>query len=867
MNGFLRTLTVLVGFGWIIPAVAQVIPILPDGEVNLAAAVAAAADGDEISLAAGTYEISGEIAVDKAIAIAAAEGVARDCVIVTNVTGTSRLFTLSSPGASLRGITLTGGVETYGGAVLLQSGTITNCVLSGNRTTGVYPSTSASGGAVLLVADGKGQVVDSLFSYNGAVQDNSKLGGGAVAATARKATEAVIRCKFIKNTSFWGGAAYGIYLFDPEFVSHRKEGDQRGGLFANNCTVFRAKISPFAERFMGGIFYDCTVYDTFFSGIVNSSGDGLQNGVALVQGGKLYNCTFTKCQSNSGFLGKNAEIYNSICWGNINQPGFSGGKVEYNCLEKPIDGTGNIFVNPQLSDTGELGSLVCINKAMTTVQYYFPEAELRTVDAAGKPRNALGGVDLGCFERQSLDADALSAYIERESQFVPLGSVSSFTVLLVAPPKTAVELNVDYGDGCTKTLTHVMSGYNDSVVIEHTYVRTGAFTPSVTARVGSVSSADSASNILSVLSPATHLYVSPAGDDVNDGLAPGSAKRTLYQAYMAASDGATIHLLAGDHVVGEATIMMDKPISIVGAGTSSTCFAADSGLVSLVCNNANLSIRDIAFEGLTNNVSLLVMSKGTASSLSFKSCKTEKAAMISMADVAGMTLSDVTISHCYAKSLVSGGNRSNVKALNVRIADSWGTDYGSAFTGVSLYRCRVERVIASKCLLINCAAYDCLLSENQVGGGTAEGILRNTSAYNCTVVNNRSNGTSPTVIARNYSHYNSIFYGNRNYDSKGNATVMGCYTENATFYNCWIEEGTENCVEGDTKNIYGSNLVLARDFRLKYNSPCIDAGNNEYFPNPTLRTVDLAGNQRIRSGSIDLGCFEYDPQGMAIRIK
>lgn len=862
------SLSWIVSLGLSIPLFGGIIQLSPDDATDLAAAVSAADDGDEIVLSAGDYVLSSEIILEKAVRVSAADGVSRDSVVVTNATGSSRLFTMDNAGAVLSGLTLTGGVAEYGGAVLLRAGTVTNCVFSGNLTTGQYSqAVSASGGAVLMIANGGATVVDSHFHRNGALNGSAKLSGGAIAATAKVGSESVVRCSFDGNSAYSGGAAYRVNLFDPQFISYRKEGDQRGGLLACECAVFRAVLPKISDRFMGGIFYKCDVYDTFFSEIENKSGDGLQNGAILIYSGALYNCTITRCRSQSGYLTRDSNIYNSIVWGNVGKPELYGGTVMYSCLESPREGGENILVDPLLAEDGQLGISPCLNAAMVDGAC-FPEAAKRTVDAAGNPRSALGGVDLGCFERQTLTDGGVSVYIARAPQRVNLGEDVTLEIAVVSLPGATVSLELDFGDGSTGLVTREMSAYSEKAVVTHRYVRSGGFTVSVVASDGTETSEDAAPYVAQVADSATDLYVSSAGDDTQDGRSAETAKATLYQAVMSAGSGATIHLLPGDHAAGIDTLTLDKAVRIVGEDPRTTRFAADGGLKGLVLNNPGLSVEGIGFVGITNAMTVLTVSRGSASRLRFESCRTVGVAMVSLANVSGMALSDVVVTDCYAASLISGGSRDNVKVLDSKVLDSWGTNYGAAFTGVSFYRCRIERVVADKCLTINCAAYDSFIAENQAAG-TAEGILRNTSAYNCTVINNRSKGSSATVIARNYPHYNSIFYGNRNYDAKGNATVMGCFTENPTFYSCWIEEGTENCKDGDGKNVFGTDPVLGSDFHLRVASPCFDAGSSAsaYFPNAALRPVDLDGKPRVRGAAIDLGCFELDARGVVIILR
>lgn len=77
---------------------------------------------------------------------------------------------------------------------------------------------------------------------------------------------------------------------------------------------------------------------------------------------------------------------------------------------------------------------------------------------------------------------------------------------------------------------------------------------------------------------ATDAYVSPTGDDSNDGLTPATAKATVQAAAAVASEGGTIHVAAGTYS-GAGNQLLDwnayKNRNIVGAGPDATVFVVN----------------------------------------------------------------------------------------------------------------------------------------------------------------------------------------------------------------------------------------------------------------------------------------------------
>jgi hypothetical protein len=116
--------------------------------------------------------------------------------------------------------------------------------------------------------------------------------------------------------------------------------------------------------------------------------------------------------------------------------------------------------------------------------------------------------------------------------------------------------------------------------------------------------------------------------------------------------------------------------------------------------------------------------------------------------------------------------------------------------------------------------------------------------------------TAPTVNA-----YNTVVM-NR-------ASVDGGISGSSNFINCivWgntpagsMADATYSCIDGwaeDASNIAASPRFVDPahgDWRLRWDSPCIGAGNDAVLSRPV---VDLAGNERPCGESVDIGAYEY----------
>ncbi|MCK4414669.1 MAG: right-handed parallel beta-helix repeat-containing protein [Candidatus Eisenbacteria sp.] len=200
--------------------------VLPDGSGNLPtiqAAVDAAVTGDTIHLADGTFSGEGNYDIlceGKAITIRSQGDAPSICII--DCQGTSSLNRrgfefkgIASPGAVLRGITVTNGHgDMGGGAVCCWSSAIvafSNCVFSDSRDESGSAGGGFGGGGV--VSGGGITFTDCRF------EGNSATGGGAFAASG-EGTVSFERCTFVGNNASLGGGACD---FDEGIEAHLTE--------------------------------------------------------------------------------------------------------------------------------------------------------------------------------------------------------------------------------------------------------------------------------------------------------------------------------------------------------------------------------------------------------------------------------------------------------------------------------------------------------------------------------------------------------------------------------------------------------------------------------------------------------------------
>ena len=236
----------------------------------------------------------------------------------------------------------------------------------------------------------------------------------------------------------------------------------------------------------------------------------------------------------------------------------------------------------------------------------------------------------------------------------------------------------------------------------------------------------------------------------------------------------------------------------------------------IVSNRAELAGGGVCDAVLTNCVvrdNVALSNGGGASGGSLFGCTiTNNIAYQNGGGVTRSTIEDCTISGNSAYSLGGGVNAS--KCTCCEIASNSATLSGGGAGGLSVLD-------------------NCVIRDNKALTGNGGGCV-SSDANNCTIFGNQAADYGGGV-SNEGSHklVNCIVYGNS--AAKGNNAISGGVTQ--------------NCCTDDPHFIRAE----AGDFRLRCDSPCIDAGNNAYVTN----TVDFAGNPRIVNNKVDIGAYEF----------
>ena len=202
-----------------------------------------------------------------------------------------------------------------------------------------------------------------------------------------------------------------------------------------------------------------------------------------------------------------------------------------------------------------------------------------------------------------------------------------------------------------------------------------------------------------------------------------------------------------------------------------------------------------------------------------------------------------------------GGAASGVTMYNSLVISNVCHNRGGGVSGSTLYNCLLLGNIGSASGYgagggaYSSTLYNSLLVGNMIpanrknnGGGAADSLL-----INCTIVNNDCGGGLGGGV------YNSRL---TNSSSWNNSKPD---VDHLAWYSCGLNYTNGGTIVGNLDVDPKLLQAVPGVYRLRGNSPCINAGLNlDWMTNVALViSRDLAGDVRLRDGTVDMGAFEY----------
>ena len=204
---------------------------------TIAAALAAAVDGDTVLVERGLYPLEGELLHDKAVVLRGATGNPEDVILSIQPSLKQRLFKINNSAAQIANFTLTGGrpAADNGGAVLFgdNGGRLVNCVIRDSQP----QAWATQGGAFYIPAKARAALVDSCVVSN----CNCSTAGNGTAQEYGGGTAASICAGTVRNCLFIGNGALNA------------TSNKGGTLFVSGGEVMNCTIAANQDYWCAGI--------------------------------------------------------------------------------------------------------------------------------------------------------------------------------------------------------------------------------------------------------------------------------------------------------------------------------------------------------------------------------------------------------------------------------------------------------------------------------------------------------------------------------------------------------------------------------------------------------------------------------------
>jgi hypothetical protein len=794
---------------------------------DIKSAVQAAVAGATVMVGNGTWAMTQQVAVEKAIRVRSANG-PTNCT--TTVPGQIRSFFLWHPGAVLDGLTLTssgtGDHLMNGAGVYMLQGTVTNCIFR-NIVIG------GQGGGVWMAG---GTVSDCIIVTNRAYEHSYSYGAGVYIAAQAFYGPALVensRIMFNRCESMRGGG--GVYMY---------RGTIRNCLIAaNRCTISNATEVGIGGglRMDGGLMENCTVVSNFS---ISSGGGAYVTGSSAVTNTIIYQNRVVIAASGERNLYK------------------SGGTVGYSCIDPAPIGTGNTALDPLFENIGALNFRLkpaspCVDKGQNATWM------TGAVDLNRAVRRQNGTVDMGCYE----SLDPWSGPLIAGFSASPSSGFVSQQVVFTAEP-VGLDTNIvwyswTFGDG------HSVAGAGRPVVT-NTYAAGYYDVRLILQNQGGEVVTNSRLGYIKI-APAV-AYVSLNGTAVAPYTTWGTAAHTLQDALTVVGHGdagahTIVAVTSGVYSVG-AEIALSSLNTIMGVGPVSNVVVQGVSFSSRVFNlsSSAATLSGLTIRGGYNAWHLydgggIYMTAGLVTNCIIRNNMAggfgggvyQRGGLITQCAFYENFASE----HSYG----CGGGLYTLGGLAVDCVFDKNRSFGGGGGGVYVSGGTVRNCLLTR----NYADRDYV---NGQGGGAcvAAGLLEScTVATNWAIMNGggiyQTGGmVSNTIVADNY------------------VTVSGAtnwHNPMASVGYCLSPDLPANPAKGNIAGRPVFENAAAGNYRLARNSPGLDKGRNQAW---MAGARDLAGSPRVwlsrwprvaPQDTVDMGCYELilPPQGTMMILR
>jgi len=683
-------------------------------------------------------------------------------------------------------------------------------------------------------ADGTGEgAIRCAYLTRGARLSGFTLTNGTGGIFCESDTAVASNCVIAGNS---GGGSTGGTLNNCTITGNSGGGASGGTL--NNCVL----SSNSGGGAVGAALNNCILSGNSGHG---ASGGTLNNCLVTANSGvgadsaTLNNCTLT---GNSGGGVSRCTLNNCIVYYNPARVGYGDnhdGSCTFNfCCTTPLpaSGTGNMDLEPQLANASRLSAnSPCIGAG--SLDYAMG------VDIDGEPW--ADPPSMGCDEyRAGSVTGPLEVHAEVAYTIFSVGYALDCRAWIMGRTTASAW---DFGDGAV---------LSNQPYASHSWTMPGNYPVVLTAWNDSHPEGVSATVMVHVVPHSVHYVAADSTDPVPPYTSWATAAQSIQSAVDVAVPRARVLVADGVYCTGTRELRGHNRLAVDKPLTVSSVNGPDHTII-----DGMSAVRCVY---LTNNTVLsgFTLTNGTSG----VSCESVTAVVSNcvIAGNSGRGSVGGTLYYCTLSDNSGGGAGGGVLNYCTLTDNGYENCYGGGAWGSTLNHCRLLDNFAAR----GGGAFHSTLNHcTLIGNSTSEGTYNyGGGAYGGTLNN--------CLLKQNYAGYSgggacnstlntcTLVANSARYDGGGAAVWnigpwYGWDDDECILRNCILYENSadslctlQNCWTTDPLFVNANGWG---DLRLQSNSPCINAGNDDYVTTAT----DLDGMPRIIGGTVDIGAYEF----------